>query len=86
MPSYVTTTTLQQPDGQTQEVHRSVTPAGQQTILVPGGAGYIGSHTVRQLVREGFRVVVVDSLSVLSLQDPLGCTTATSYISAIRPR
>ena len=62
MPSYVTTTTLQQPDGQTQEVHRSVTPAGQQTILVPGGAGYIGSHTVRQLVREGFRVVVVDSL------------------------
>lgn len=31
-------------------------------ILVPGGAGYIGSHAVRELVREGYRVVVVDSL------------------------
>ena len=36
--------------------------AEDQTILVPGGAGYIGSHTVRQLVREGYTVVVVDSL------------------------
>ena len=36
--------------------------AAGQTILVPGGAGYIGSHTVRQLVREGYKVVVVDSL------------------------
>jgi UDP-glucose-4-epimerase GalE len=33
------------------------------TILVTGGAGYIGSHTVRELVREGFDVLVVDSLS-----------------------
>ena len=32
------------------------------TILVPGGAGYIGSHTVRHLVKEGYTVVVVDSL------------------------
>lgn len=32
------------------------------TILVSGGAGYIGSHTVRRLVADGRRVVVIDSL------------------------
>ena len=33
-----------------------------KTILVTGGAGYIGSHTVRLLHAEGFRVVVLDNL------------------------
>lgn len=32
-------------------------------ILVAGGAGYIGSHTVRELIEEGFDVVVYDNLS-----------------------
>jgi len=32
-------------------------------VLVTGGAGYIGSHTVRQLVAAGYRVVVLDDLS-----------------------
>jgi UDP-glucose-4-epimerase GalE len=32
------------------------------TILVTGGAGYIGSHTVRLLAGQGRRVVVLDSL------------------------
>lgn len=32
------------------------------SILVTGGAGYIGSHTVRRLVADGRRVVVVDTL------------------------
>lgn len=31
-------------------------------ILVLGGAGYIGSHTVLHLIRNGFQVVVVDNL------------------------
>ncbi|OON95884.1 MAG: UDP-glucose 4-epimerase GalE [Epulopiscium sp. Nele67-Bin005] len=31
-------------------------------ILVVGGAGYIGSHAVRQLLKENYEVVVVDSL------------------------
>jgi UDP-glucose 4-epimerase len=34
-----------------------------ENILVTGGAGYIGSHAVRRLVDDGYRVVVVDDLS-----------------------
>ena len=33
------------------------------TVLVTGGAGYIGSHTCVQLLDAGHRVVVVDNLS-----------------------
>lgn len=32
-------------------------------ILVTGGAGYIGSHTCLELLRNGYEVVVVDNLS-----------------------
>ncbi|MEA5083896.1 MAG: UDP-glucose 4-epimerase GalE [Lachnospiraceae bacterium] len=43
------------------------------TILVLGGAGYIGSHTVRALCEKGTDVVVVDNL-------------ATGYRSAVHPK
>lgn len=33
------------------------------TVLVSGGAGYIGSHVVRQLCEAGAKVVVLDDLS-----------------------
>jgi len=33
------------------------------TILVVGGAGYIGSHMVKALLGEGYRVVTLDNLS-----------------------
>ncbi|MBE6970325.1 MAG: UDP-glucose 4-epimerase GalE [Ruminococcaceae bacterium] len=33
-----------------------------KTILVAGGAGYIGSHMVALLVREGYEVLVADNL------------------------
>jgi UDP-glucose 4-epimerase len=36
---------------------------GNGSILVTGGAGYIGSHVVRQLGEAGERVVVLDNLS-----------------------
>jgi UDP-glucose 4-epimerase len=34
----------------------------QQTILVTGGAGYIGSHTVQALQKAGYEVIIVDNL------------------------
>jgi UDP-glucose 4-epimerase len=41
-------------------------------ILIPGGAGYIGSHAVLQLIEEGYRVTVVDNLQ-------------TGHLKAIHP-
>lgn len=32
-------------------------------ILVTGGTGYIGSHTVVELQKAGYRVVIIDNLS-----------------------
>jgi UDP-glucose 4-epimerase len=37
-------------------------------VLVTGGAGYIGSHTVRQLGEAGYEVVVYDNLSTGSAE------------------
>ena len=34
-----------------------------QTVLVTGGCGYIGSHTVLELLNKGYQVVVVDNFS-----------------------
>jgi UDP-glucose-4-epimerase GalE len=50
-----------QPESSEARAGSAAAPAG--TILVCGGAGYIGSHTVRLLERSGARVVVLDNLS-----------------------
>ena len=34
-----------------------------KTILVTGGAGYIGSHTLIELINNNFKVVVIDNLA-----------------------
>ena len=47
---------------------------GKRTILVTGGAGYIGSHTVLQLLERGEDVVVLDNLSTGFRQAAAGAT------------
>ncbi len=46
------------------------------TILVTGGAGYIGSHTVVELLNAGLDVVIIDNLSN-------SCLEALSRVEAI---
>ncbi|PED25868.1 NAD-dependent epimerase/dehydratase family protein, partial [Bacillus thuringiensis] len=38
------------------------------TILVTGGAGYIGSHTCVELLNSGYKVIVVDNFSNSSVE------------------
>lgn len=37
--------------------------AQKETVLVTGGAGYVGSHTVITLLEDGYNVVVIDNFS-----------------------
>jgi UDP-glucose 4-epimerase len=50
-------------------------------ILVTGGTGYIGSHTVVELQNEGFEVVIVDDLS----NSTAGVIDQIEQITGIRP-
>lgn len=34
-----------------------------KTVLISGGAGYIGSHTAVELINAGYDVVVIDNLA-----------------------
>ena len=51
-------------------------------ILVTGGLGFIGSHTVVELQNEGFEVVVVDNLSNTSLAVLDGIQNITGKVPA----
>jgi UDP-glucose 4-epimerase len=46
-------------------------------ILVTGGLGFIGSHTVVELQKEGFEVVIIDDLSNSSINVLEGITAIT---------
>lgn len=51
-------------------------------ILVTGGTGYIGSHTVVELINEGFDVVIIDNLSNSNLEVLDGIES----ITGVRPQ
>jgi UDP-glucose 4-epimerase len=40
----------------------------QDTVLITGGTGFIGSHTLLELLKHGFRCVILDNLDNSSLQ------------------
>lgn len=50
-------------------------------ILVTGGTGYIGSHTVVELQNAGFKVIIIDNLSNSSMEVLEGI----EKITGIRP-
>lgn len=50
-------------------------------VLVIGGAGYVGSHTVRRLQRAGHEVVVYDNLSRGHRQSVRDCTFIEGELS-----
>ena len=67
-----------------------------RTVLVTGGAGYIGSHTCVTLLEAGVRVVVIDNLDnssawsrsivcASSCPTPHPCSTSSRATSANRP-
>ena len=37
-------------------------------VLVTGGLGYIGSHTVVELIQKGYEVIIADNLSNSSIE------------------
>ncbi len=62
-----------------------------KTILITGGAGYIGSHICLQLLEEGFNVVIMDNLSnsskeVLLRIEKLSGKKADFYLADIRDK
>lgn len=50
-----------------------------QTVLVTGGAGFIGSHTVLEMLNKGMDLVVLDNLS----NSCRGCLSVVAWPSLL---
>ena len=50
------------------------------SVLVTGGAGYIGSHTCLELLNAGFDVVVIDNFSNSKFESLKRCLLYTSNV------
>ncbi len=53
------------------------------TILVTGGAGYIGSHTVVELQNAGYDVVIVDNLGQLQAKKYLSMRQISETVKVL---
>ena len=72
-----------------------MSPDRQRRILVTGGAGFIGTHTVKRLIEQGDRVLVIDDMrhacgeplpsSVELTSAEISSAGATEAIRAFRP-
>ncbi|KAF9350367.1 UDP-glucose-4-epimerase [Mortierella sp. NVP85] len=56
------------------------------TVLVTGGCGYVGSHTVLSLLQSGYKVVVVDNLSNTSAKGEVAVPEALKRVQTILSR
>lgn len=51
-------------------------------VFVTGGAGYIGSHTIVELLNAGYEVIVIDNF-VNSVNEPNGESAALKRVEMI---
>ena len=51
-------------------------------VLVTGGTGYIGSHTVVELINKGREVIIVDNLS----NSKIDVLEAIEKLTGVRPK
>lgn len=52
-----------------------------ESVLVTGGAGFIGSHVTEALLRRGRRVVVLDNLSTGAIENLAACRDAVTFVN-----